>query len=187
MQANHRRRLIPLTATLALILLAPTGSALAAPGGNSQDAKVRAADSSKIALARHERGNRRGDRRDRVDRRHDRRHRVERRHDRRQHDRRHFDRGYRSHGQYRGHGHYRQIRPQRHFTIPRQIHHDHYRDYYYDRVYYPDHRHHHVIYRFPVFVDGYWDYRPYAYCGDRYFATGYFAVDGPRFSLRIGF
>ena len=70
------------------------------------------------------------------------------------------------------------------------IRHEHrhrYGDYYYGRVYHGGHRHHHRVYRFPVYVEGALAYRPYAYCGDRYYATGYFAVDGPRFSIRFGF
>jgi hypothetical protein len=38
-----------------------------------------------------------------------------------------------------------------------------------------------------VYVEGRLDYRPYSYCNGDYFATGYFSVDGPRFSIRIGF
>jgi hypothetical protein len=36
-------------------------------------------------------------------------------------------------------------------------------------------------------VDGSWDYRPYSYCNGDAYASGYFGVDGPHFSFRLGF
>lgn len=90
----------------------------------------------------------------------------------------------------RGYDRHRYDSDRRYFTVPRSIssHHRHYyEDYYYGRAYYRDHRHYHAIYRFPVFVEGHLDYRPYAYCDGNYFATGYFGIDGPHFSIHIGF
>lgn len=39
------------------------------------------------------------------------------------------------------------------------------------RIYEPRHRHEHVVYRFPVWVDGAVTYRPYAYCGGRLYGA----------------
>ncbi len=44
-----------------------------------------------------------------------------------------------------------------------------YRQYYGGRVYHRSHRHHHQIYRFPVYLHGRVVYQPYAYCGDHVF------------------
>lgn len=46
------------------------------------------------------------------------------------------------------------------------------------REYYGPHRHHHVTYRFPVWVGGLVDYRPYVYCGDHLFER---TISRPRF------
>lgn len=59
--------------------------------------------------------------------------------------------------------------------------------YVYDRVWVPAHRHYHVIYRFPVDEGGRIVYRPYAYCGDRVYATGSFSFGGPSFRLDVRF
>ena len=76
------------------------------------------------------------------------------------------------------------------FTVPRSIarqHRHRYDDYYYGRAYFSPHRHYHSVYRFPVYAEGRLDYRPYAYCNGKYHATGYFGIDGPHFSIHIGF
>lgn len=92
---------------------------------------------------------------------------------------RHGDRDHRS-----GH-HY-----QRHFVIPRRIYpHDlhGYRPYYHSRIYYEPHHHHHLVYSFPVYGEYGVIYQPYAYCGERLFAGGYFHGGGPHFSFHIRF
>lgn len=94
-------------------------------------------------------------------------------------DRYDYDRGYRSYGYY----------DQRRFVVPERLY---YRDYAtYDRfyrgsVYYAPHHHSHRVYLFPVIVDGYTEYRPYAYCGDAYF-PGQYVYGGPSFGLPFGF
>lgn len=92
-----------------------------------------------------------------------------------------------------GHGHHYAPRHQhRRFAVPRTIHKQHrraYEPYYYGRVYHRTHRHHHVIYRFPVYYQGpgygYGQpvYQPYAYCGTELFAQGIFTPHGPSFSF----
>jgi hypothetical protein len=63
--------------------------------------------------------------------------------------------------------------------------------YFHGAFYYAPHRHHHRVYHFPVIVGGYTEYRPYAYCGDAYFAGhyGYAPYDGARghFGLHFTF
>ncbi len=59
--------------------------------------------------------------------------------------------------------------------------------YVYTRVWVPAHGHDHVVYRFPVEYGGRVVYRPYAYCGDRVYATGSFSVGGPAFRLDVRF
>lgn len=90
---------------------------------------------------------------------------------------------YREHSYgYRGH---------RYFAIPRvlvdaDLH--LYNSYHHSRVYYAPHKHYHVIYRFPVYVDYGVEYRPYAYCEDKFFAVGSFGPDGGvHFDLNIRF
>lgn len=88
-------------------------------------------------------------------------------------------RRYGRHG-YRGHR----------FEVPRVIVHTDvhlYEPYYYGRSYYHDHSHYHTIYRFPVYVEGHLEYRPYAYCDGSYFAVGIFTDHGPDFSISIHF
>ena len=64
-----------------------------------------------------------------------------------------------------------------------------YHRYFHGSAYYPPHRHHHRVYYFPVIVDGYDQYRPYAYCGDAYFPGHYRygGYDGPRGHLGLHF
>ena len=74
------------------------------------------------------------------------------------------------------------------FVVPSRIVTPHvYADYRYGQVYHRGHGHWHAVYRFPVYASAGLTWRPYDYCGDRVYATGSFAYDGPRFSLRIGF
>ncbi len=99
------------------------------------------------------------------------------------------DQGHRYYGPtYRGHGH--RGHGNGHFEIPRAIHrhgYHPYRDYYHGRVYYRGHGHYHDVYRFPVYSGYRVDYRPYAYCDGGFFASGYFGLRGPVFSIGIGF
>lgn len=59
------------------------------------------------------------------------------------------------------------------------------RPYYAGRVFYGPHRHHHVVYHFPVFVGGVVRYRPYTYCGDRLFLA--VAAPVPRLAISVEF
>ncbi len=113
------------------------------------------------------------------------------------------DRGHgHKHGHYK-HGHYKHDRGQKHghykhryrdhgygghFSIPARIHlekhHRAYRDYYHGRSYYRPHRHHHVVYHFPVYTEFGVVYRPHSYC-DGHLYRGYISYDGPRFSLDV--
>lgn len=94
-------------------------------------------------------------------------------------------------GHHHGHSgyHVSRHRGHHHFEVPRAIHSHYvrtYRPYYYGRTYYAPHRHHHVVYRFPVY--GVYEqpvYYPYAYCGDELFARGVFTERGPRFSFGL--
>jgi hypothetical protein len=76
------------------------------------------------------------------------------------------------------------------FVAPRHLYRQHYRDYdryYRGSVFYAPHRHSHRVYLFPVIIDGYAEYRPYAYCGDAYYPDHYGYYDGPRFGLHFSF
>ena len=64
----------------------------------------------------------------------------------------------------------------RFIDVPRRIHARHrneFRDAYVGRSYYRPHHHHHAIYRYPVVVGGVVRYRPYHYCNDELWVTGY--------------
>lgn len=90
--------------------------------------------------------------------------------------RRHGDRGY--------------DRRRGRFSVPRAIHHDrvsYYKPYYFGRLFHHDHRHYHRIYRFPVYLEGRYVYRPHAYCEGNFFDIGIFTRGGPRFGLSIRF
>ena len=100
--------------------------------------------------------------------------------------RRHHDRDY-SHG-HRGyrHGH-------RNFSIPRTIVRDRFdphRPYFHGRSYFRPHRHHHSVYRFPVYTDYGVSYRYYPYCEGNLYAdgiSGRVRLHGDRFSIDVGF
>jgi hypothetical protein len=72
-------------------------------------------------------------------------------------------------------------------TIPERIH-SHHREhlevFFGGNEYYGPHRHHHPVYRYPVWVGQEVFYRPYAYCGDRLFTP--IAVR-PRFWVDWGY
>ncbi len=78
----------------------------------------------------------------------------------------------------------RGYRSRERFRVPRMIRHDYaykYKSYYYGRIYHAGHRHHHGIYRFPVFLQGRYVYRPHAYCNGDFYEVGVFTRFGPRF------
>ena len=79
----------------------------------------------------------------------------------------------------------------RSYDVPRRIHHERYREYrpYFDRhVWHAPHGHRHATYRFPVVIDGYRDYRRYAYCdGALYQPRGSVAYNGGRWGFRVDF
>jgi len=73
-----------------------------------------------------------------------------------------------AHSRHHRQPHHGKVRVQRHDRfVPRTValgYHGPYSSFYSGRMYFPAHRHHHATYRFPVVVDGYVVYRPYAYC-----------------------
>lgn len=75
----------------------------------------------------------------------------------------------------------------RHFVVPNRIvfrEVGHYRPYFDGRAYYRPHRHHHVIYSFPVYTPYGIVHRHFSYCpGPR----GYVAFQGPQFGFQVGF
>lgn len=88
-----------------------------------------------------------------------------------------YKKGYGIHRNHRGFG-----------RVPHRISARHRHDYgrfYRGRVYYKRHRHHHALYRFPIFVDGRLVYRNYAYCGDALFLSA--GVRLPRLALDLAF
>lgn len=78
------------------------------------------------------------------------------------------------------HGHHKKV--PRFIAVER---HGDYHPYLSGRVYYAPHHHHHVRYRFPVFVNGVVVHRPYDYCGGRLFVTG--AVTLPHLAIGAHF
>jgi hypothetical protein len=80
------------------------------------------------------------------------------------------------HGNGHGNGHGRGHQSYRFTEVPRRMH-GHYRsDFRYayaGRTYYGPHHHYHAMYRYPVVVGGVVRYRPYYYCNDELFVTGY--------------
>ncbi len=103
-----------------------------------------------------------------------------------------YDRHYRYDSRYPRHhsGHSRGYYPSRRFDVPKTIYRGHarsYQDYYYGRHYDRSHRHHHEIYRFPVYADTGVEHYPYAYCEGRLYGRGTFGANGPSFSLGLRF
>ncbi len=142
----------------------------------------------------------RGRRDHRVDRHRDRRdHRVDRhrrydRHDRYRNDRyRHRDQSHRYYdNRYRGNHRYNRGGPRHrgYFDVPRAIRHDYrhnYRPYHHGRVYYSAHRHHHDVYRFPVYTEWGVEYYPHAYCEGSFFGRGVFRAGRAFFDININF
>jgi len=90
-----------------------------------------------------------------------------------------------------GHGARRYVAapaPVRPVVAPGRIRHERvYREYRDGRVYHRGHGHFHDVYRFPVRTSFGVAWTPYDYCDGIVFREGYFAVDGPRFHVRIGF
>jgi hypothetical protein len=91
---------------------------------------------------------------------------------------------------HRGKGHQRH-RSHHHshgdFLVPLSIRFDdvyRYRPYYERRAYYRPHRHHHVIYSFPVYTEYGVTYHPYAYCSG---PRGFVAFQSPRAEFYLGF
>jgi len=141
---------------------------------------------------RYDRGDRDRDRGDyrRGDRYSDRRYRAPHRYpgrDQRSYYRDH--RGYRDHRNYRYDRSYRGRYDHRRFNVPRHIYRRHYGDYgsyYRGSVFYGPHRHHHRVYYFPVYIDGFVQYQPHAYCGDAFYPDHY-GHDGVRGHLGLHF
>jgi hypothetical protein len=90
-----------------------------------------------------------------------------------------------------GHGHYKdgprgEARGYYSKTVPRYIaveQRGYYSPYSAGRIYYPKHHHYHVRYQFPVVLDGAVVFRPYVYCGDRLFVSGF--VNLPQLALGV--
>ncbi len=84
--------------------------------------------------------------------------------------------------------HEKRIRAYHDREVPKRIHYRErraLRPYYAGRVFYRPHRHHHVAYHFPVFVNGIVNYRPYYYCEDHLFLAA--AVPVPRLAISVEF
>ncbi|MCP3963158.1 MAG: hypothetical protein GY719_35410 [bacterium] len=202
---NHprfRRRLLTWSAALLALLFAGTGVALADDDSDRQyeysSAQSHGNDGYAAANHRGHHGKQRYDRHRghdhgggscRVDR-----HRSQHRYDQ--------GRSYRHHDRHRGyyqsprHRYYKndyrndRYRHRRHFEVPRAIAHHllhSYRPYHHGRVYYSQHRHHHDIYRFPVYSEYGVEYYPHAYCEGSFFGRGVFRDGRAVFDVRIGF
>jgi hypothetical protein len=84
----------------------------------------------------------------------------------------------------------RYVKHVRHVVVPRRIRAREvriYRPYYSGRVYYPRHRHAHVVYYFPVRTRYGVVYRPHEYYDGRLFLDGHVAYHGDRFGFTVGF
>ena len=61
-----------------------------------------------------------------------------------------------------------------------------YRDYHHGSIYYRPHRHYHAVYRFPVYTDAGWTWKPHDYCnGDLYRGRERHHNHQVRFSIRF--
>ncbi|MCI0408382.1 MAG: hypothetical protein L0191_07445 [Acidobacteria bacterium] len=92
----------------------------------------------------------------------------------------------------RGHayGHYKRSRVYAapNWVVPRHIYVENrslYQPYLLGRAYYGPHRHYHSTYQFPVYVNGFVAYRPYAYCGDQVFISA--SAPLPRLAFNVTF
>lgn len=205
------RRLLPTAAALALLFVG-SGATVAEAGHGDRGKRSeygrhdgRHVDRHRARAHHDRRGHYRHDRRHdrhRYDRyRHDRHHRYDRhrrhhdydrhrrydhhRYDHRRYDHHRYDHHRYDHHRYDGYGHHRQ-----HFTIPRAILHDvlhTYRPYHHGRAYHPRHRHHHDVYRFPVYGEYGVEYYPYAYCEGSFFARGVFRGGRAVFDVHLDF
>ncbi len=63
----------------------------------------------------------------------------------------------------------------------------HYSSYHHGRQYYSAHRHHHEIYRFPVYTEYGVEYYPYAYCEGNFFGRGVFRDGRAAFDVHLSF
>ena len=80
------------------------------------------------------------------------------------------------------------IRAYNHHTVPRVLYareREVFSPYFAGQVYYRPHHHYHVVYRFPVLMDGVVVYRPYYYCENRLFVAA--AVPMPRLAFGVEF
>jgi hypothetical protein len=98
------------------------------------------------------------------------------------------DNGHRGRGH--AYGHYKKARvysaPS--WVVPRHIYvenYNTYQPYFRGRAYYGPHRHYHSTYQFPVYVNGFVVYRPYAYCGDQIFISA--SAPLPRLAFNVSF
>ena len=98
------------------------------------------------------------------------------------------DSGHRGHGH--AYGHYRKagVYAGPNWVVPRRIYVENrsvYQPYFLGRVYYGPHHHYHSTYQFPVYVNGFVAYRPYAYCGDQIFISA--SAPLPRLAFNVTF
>jgi len=108
-------------------------------------------------------------------------------HDGRRERRAHRDQRYEVQ-RHQDYGHY--YHAGKHQAIPRHLNRKgrrHFKQYYYSRIYYPEHHHYHAVYRLPYRAHEGIAYRPYAYCDGNFFATGSFTIRGPLFDLSLRF
>ena len=97
--------------------------------------------------------------------------------------------------EHRHHGHapyhsYRVVPRGTFFVVPPRIHARYayrYDPYLVGPVYYRPHRHHRLLYRFPVRTAVGVVFEPYSYCDDGLFVNGYVSLGGPRFHVSAGF
>ena len=87
------------------------------------------------------------------------------------------------------HEHHSNVRHDRVFVVPVRLTHTAlatYRDYHHGSIYYRPHRHYHAVYRFPVYTDAGWTWKPHDYCnGDLYRGRERHHNHQVRFSIRF--
>ncbi len=196
---RFHRRVIPWAAAFLVLIFAGSGAALADDRRGDRDGYR---DHDRYQDRRDHRDHRRDQRYDRNRHRDDHRYDRQRRHDRQRHrydryDRRYRNRHYDNHHRQDRYGHYNgRYDRYRHgrrgrFDIPRVILHEllhTYSAYRHGRLYHAQHRHHHEIYRFPVYTEyGGVEYHPYAYCEGNFYGRGAFRNGRAVFDVHIGF
>lgn len=92
------------------------------------------------------------------------------------------------HGRHHSSGVDVRIRAYNHHAVPRVLYareREVFSPYFAGQVYYRPHHHYHIVYRFPVLVDGVVVYQPYYYCENRLFVAA--SVPVPRLAFGVEF